>query len=386
MDQPDPQRMRQDLATLVAYDTQNPPGHEAEAARFVGDRMAEVGLVVSRDEYGPGRVNVVGRLENGPGPVFAFNTHIDVVPFGDGWTSDPLVLTERDGRYFGRGTVDCKGPLAAMLEAIRMLAGHRDAWSGTLLGVFVADEEVASAGARRFAARGPRVDFAVVGEPTANRVVIAHKGSMRPLVRVSGVTAHSSTPDLGENAIYAAARLIGMVEDFHRDVVRHRTHPLVGSASLTITRCGAGVADNVVPDRCDLLLDRRLVPGEDEAAAKAEIEALLAEARTRHGVRAEVLEYRPTTGGATEIAADRPIVTAALAASVRHGAADGGPMGFQGACDLVHFRSIGADGVVIGPGDLAVAHKPDEFVPIDAFVRSSLIYRDVALAMLGGPR
>jgi acetylornithine deacetylase/succinyl-diaminopimelate desuccinylase len=61
-------------------------------------------------------------------------------------------------------------------------------------------------------------------------------------------------------------------------------------------------------------------------------------------------------------------------------------MGFQGACDLVHFRSIGADGVVIGPGDLAVAHKPDEFVPIDAFVRSSLIYRDVALAMLGGPR
>jgi acetylornithine deacetylase/succinyl-diaminopimelate desuccinylase-like protein len=383
---PDVERMRRDLAALVALDTQNPPGREAEAAGFVAALLAAEGLAVELDEYKPGRVNVIGRLSNGPGPVFAFNTHMDVVPVGGGWSGDPLRLAARDGRYYGRGTCDCKGPLAAMVEAIRMLVADRASWSGTLLAVFVADEEVASEGARRFAASRPAIDFAVVGEPTSNQVVIAHKGSLRPLVRVEGRMAHSSTPDLGENAIYGAARIVPMVEAFHRDVVRHRTHPLVGAASLTITRCIAGVADNVVPDRCDLLLDRRMVPGEDEGAARAEIEALVASAHDRLGVRASVAEYRPTTGGATEIAADRPIVRAALAASVRHGAAETGPIGFQGACDLVHFRGIGADGLVTGPGDLAVAHKPDEFVPVDEFERSSLIYRDIALAMLGSAR
>ncbi len=210
--------------------------------------------------------------------MFAFNTHMDVVPVGGGWSGDPLRLAAREGRYYGRGTCDCKGPLAAMVEAIRMLVADRTSWSGTLLAVFVADEEVASEGARRFAASRPAIDYAVVGEPTSNQVVIAHKGSLRPLVRVEGTMAHSSTPDLGENAIYGAARFVPLVEAFHRDVVRHRTHPLVGAASLTITRCTAGVADNVVPDRCDLLLDRRMVPGEDEGAVRAEIEALVASA------------------------------------------------------------------------------------------------------------
>jgi acetylornithine deacetylase/succinyl-diaminopimelate desuccinylase-like protein len=250
-----------------------------------------------------------------------------------------------------------------------------------VLGVFVADEEVASEGARHYAAARPKIDYAVIGEPTSNGTVVAHKGSLRPLVRVHGVSAHSGTPDEGKNAIYSAARFITLVEEHHR-TVRQRRHPLVGAASLTITRALAGVADNVLPDRCDLLLDRRMVPGEDEAAVKADLSGLLARAATQFGVQAEILEYRPTTGGATATALDEPIVHASLAAGKRHGAKVTEPQGFQGACDLVHFRSVGAKGTVIGPGSLALAHKPDEFVPVDEFVNASLIYRDVALDML----
>ena len=201
-----------------------------------------------------------------------------------------------------------------------MLAGCRDRWSGTLLAVFVGDEEVASAGARHYAASKPEIDFAVVGEPTSNGTVIAHKGSLRPLVRVNGVAAHSGTPDLGDNAIYRAARLIGLIEEHHANIVRRRSHPLVGAASLTVTRIRGGVADNVVPDRVELLLDRRMVPGETEAEAMAEIEALLRTARDRFGVKAEVVEYRQTTGGASQTAADEAIVQASLAACRRHGA------------------------------------------------------------------
>ncbi len=379
---PDVTRMKRELAELVAIDTQNPPGHEARAAQFLRGLLMTDGFEVALQEYKPARVNVVARLENGAGPVFAFNTHMDVVPAGDGWSSDPFVLKEMDGRLYGRGACDCKGPLAAMLEAMRMLAAERAAWSGTLLGVFVADEEIASDGARFYASSAPKIDAAVVGEPTSNATFTAHKGSLRPVVRVHGVSAHSGTPHLGENAIYRAGEFLRLVAEHHEKVVRHRTHPLVGAASLTVTRMNGGHADNVLPAACDLVLDRRMVPGEDEEAVKREIGDLLALARERFGVRAEIVGYRATTGTATETALDAAIVQASLAASRAHGVAKPGPFGFQGGCDLVHFRSIGAQGTVIGPGDLAVAHKPDEFVPVDEFVTASLIYRDVAKAML----
>lgn len=379
---PDASRMKRELAELVAIDTQNPPGFEAEAARYVAARLSEMDLEVALDEYKPGRVNVEARLLNGPGPVFAFNTHMDTVPAEDGWSSDPFTLTERDGKLFGRGACDCKGPLASMLEAVRMLAGHRDAWSGTLLAIFVADEEIASEGAKHYAAKRPAIDFAVVGEPTSNTIYSAHKGSLRPLVRVLGVPAHSGTPHLGENAVLRAGQLLAMVADEHEARVRLRTHPLVGEASLTVTRIQGGHADNVLPGACEMLLDRRMVPGESEDAVKSEIADLLARANERFGLRAEILAWKPTTGGSTETAADRPIVQKSLASARTHGVSDPGPFGFQGGCDLVHFRSTGAEGVVIGPGSLSVAHKADEFVPVDEFVTSSLIYRDTAIAML----
>jgi acetylornithine deacetylase/succinyl-diaminopimelate desuccinylase len=374
--------MKSDLARLVALRTENPPGREIEAAEFLADLFRQGGFSAEIDQYKSGRANVIAKLENGSGPVFAFNTHMDVVPAGEGWSGDPFRLRERDGKLFGRGACDAKGPLAAMVEAMRLLKDERASWRGTLLGVFVGDEEVASEGAKIFAATRPKVDFAVIGEPTSNSTVIAHKGSLRPWVRIHGVPAHSGTPDDGENAIYKAGRFVAMVEASHHDVIRNRTHPLVGGASLTITRVVAGTADNVLPDRCDLLLDRRMVPGEDENAVKAELLDLLARAAAEAGVRAEIVEYKPTTGGATETAASHPVVIASLAASQRHGAKTTAPQGFQGGCDLVHFRTMGAQGTVIGPGSLVLAHKPDEFVPIDEFLAASLIYRDVARDML----
>jgi acetylornithine deacetylase/succinyl-diaminopimelate desuccinylase family protein len=376
--------MKRELCELVAFDTQNPPGRETDAAGFLRDRLHDAGFEVSLTEYKPGRVNVIARLTNGEGATFALNTHMDVVPVGDGWASDPLVLREEGGRLYGRGTCDCKGPLASMLEALRMLARERASWRGTLLGIFVADEEIASEGAKFYAASKPKIDNAVIGEPTGNATFTAHKGSLRPVVRVHGIAAHSGTPHLGDNAIYRAGRLLELIAEYHEREVQKRSHPLVGNASLTVTRINGGHADNIVPALCDVLLDRRMIPGEDEETAKREIGELVVVAKERFGVRAEIVGYHATTGGPTETSIDEPIVQASLAACRMHGKGDAGPFGFQGGCDLVHFRSIGAKGTVIGPGSLTVAHKPDEFVPVDEFIASSLIYRDVARAMLGG--
>lgn len=379
---PDIARMKRELAEIIAIPSENPPGGEAAVAAYVERLLKAEGFAVSVTEYKPGRFNVEARLENGPGPVFAFNTHMDTVPAGEGWTSNAFTLRETDGKLFGRGACDCKGPLIAMIEAMRMLVADRTAWSGTLLGVFVGDEEIASEGAKYYASTRPKIDFAVVGEPTSNTTYSAHKGSLRPVVRVHGVVAHSGTPHLGDNAIYRAGQLLTLVEAYHNEVVRTRTHPLVGEASLTVTRISGGHADNVLPGSCDILLDRRMVPGENEDVVKQEFAGLLKDAYDRFDVKAEIVDYKATTGSATETAGDQPIVVASLEACRENGTTDPGPFGFQGGCDLVHFRSLGAQGTVIGPGSLSVAHKPDEFVPLDEFVTCSVIYRDVARKML----
>ena len=119
---PDIARMKRELAELIAIRTENPPGREADAAVYVRDMLLSAGFAVDITEYKPGRFNVEARLDNGPGPVFAFNTHMDTVPAGDGWSSDPFTLREADGKLYGRGACDCKGPLIAMVEAMRMLA------------------------------------------------------------------------------------------------------------------------------------------------------------------------------------------------------------------------------------------------------------------------
>ena len=374
-------RLLTTLERLVGFDTQNPPGaQEAECAGWVAQTLRSFGFVVTVDLFEEGRANVIARLENGAGPCFAFNTHMDVVPAGEGWTGDPFRLRESGGMLFARGACDAKGALASMLEALALLAANRAGWRGTLMGVFVADEEASSRGAKRYAATQPSIDLVVVGEPSGNAPIVAHKGSLRPFVRVMGRTAHSGTPDLGLNAIYQAGRLMPLITALHEGL-RAAPHPLVGPGSLTITRAIAGCADNVVPDACDLLLDRRLIPSETEEAALAAIKAMLANAASV-GIDTEILALRPTTGGAAESPIAHPIVQAALAAGGTHGVHDPRPIGFQGACDFVHFRDAGAQGVVLGPGDLTVAHKPDEFVPRVELEAAALIYRDIALSML----
>ncbi len=379
---PDAARMKRELGELVAINSENPPGGEGAVAQWARERLALLGFEVELIEYAPARFNVEARLVNGPGPVFAFNTHMDTVPAGDGWTSDAFTLAERDGRLYGRGSCDCKGPLAAMIEAARMLVAERQAWSGTLMAVFTGDEEVASAGARHYAASRPGIDAVVVGEPTGNACFSAHKGSFRPVVRITGRPAHSGSPHLGDNAIFRAGQLIPLLAAFHDDVLARRSHSLVGNPSLTVTRIKGGHADNVIPAECELLLDRRLIPGETDASAEAEIRALLADAERTHGIRAEIVGYHATTGGATDTPETAPVVQAAVAACRAAGVAEAGPFGFQGACDLVHFIEAGAEGVVIGAGDIRVAHRPDEFVPADEFVASAAIYADIARRIL----
>ena len=115
---------------LVSFPSENPPGREAEVALYLGDAMRVMGFDVQTPEVAPGRRNVVARFDNGDGPTLAFNSHLDVVPAGGGWSSDPFRLTERDGRLYGRGACDAKGSITAMVEAMMLLKAARDPMAG----------------------------------------------------------------------------------------------------------------------------------------------------------------------------------------------------------------------------------------------------------------
>ena len=378
---PEPGELTSLLAELVSINTENPPGREVEAAQWARQQMERMGCQVSIGNVAPGRVNAIGIFENGTGPVFAFNTHLDVVPAGEGWTSDPFKLREDNGQLFARGACDAKGPLVSMLNAMQQMIQAAHQWSGTLMGVFVADEEVASIGARHYVKSAPHIDFCVIGEPTSCTTVAAHKGSMRPIAKIHGTTAHSGTPDLGVNAILKMGPLFDEVEREH-ERIKSRHHNLVGSPSLTVTRVAGGHADNVVPDSAELMLDRRMIPGENVDEVKDEINELVARAAKIAETHMEIVDYKPTTGGATATDLAHPIVMAAQRACSHHHGRNTEVSGFQGGCDLVHFRAVGAQGIVLGPGSLEVAHKPDEFVPVYELVLAAKIYRDIAFGLM----
>jgi succinyl-diaminopimelate desuccinylase len=377
---PDMARLAALLEKLVAIDTQNPPGRETEAAALLAAELEAIGFAPQVQFIAEGRANVVGRIDNGVGPRFAFNSHMDTVPVGSGWTGNPFHLTERDGKLFGRGACDAKGPVVAMAEAGRLLALQRDLWRGTLIMMFVADEEINGGGSRALAKQDPVPDLIVIGEPTNNAVFAAHKGCLRPLIRTKGKAAHSGRPELGVNAILAASHLTSIFDERDREL-RALHHPLVGHASLSVTRIAGGIGDNVIPESCEMVLDRRLLPGETLDAALDDLHALLDRAKRDHSVEAEIAAIR-TKAGSTETALDDPLVRSAVAISRAHGVTFPQPGGLTGGCDLVHFHDVGSVGIVLGPGSLDVAHQPDEYVPKDDLTRAALIYRDIAVAMM----
>ncbi|MHA1549252.1 MAG: M20 family metallopeptidase [Alphaproteobacteria bacterium] len=368
------------LEHLVAFETANPPGNEREAAQFLGHTLGQHGFSIELQDVGSeSRANIIARLENGPGPALAFCSHLDVVPAGAGWSTDPFRLVEKDGRYFGRGACDAKGAVAAMSEGMMALAGRKTEWSGTLIGVFVADEEILAQGARDYVARNPRIDYVVVGEPTDNRIASAHKGCVRPHVRIHGREAHSGEPERGLNAIALASRFIGQVETLHADLIK-KSHPLVGTPAITVTRMNGGTADNVVPANCDIVIDRRVLPGERMGDVHREFTEFLDKAAADIGFEAEILGYR-SDAGPSETPASSPLVQTALTVCRANGLAAEGPKGFTGGCDLVHFRGICGEGIILGPGSLQVAHKPNEFVPISELDTACQLYENIAHAM-----
>ncbi len=371
------------LVELIRLPSQNPGDGEATVAAYVAERCRQLGLEVETPEAAPGRPNVVAWLRGRQrAPAVALNTHLDTVPISDGWTVDPFAGEVRDGRVWGIGAGDAKGQIVAMLGAIEAVVAAGGRLQGDLVFTAVADEELGSLGARAVV-QALAVDYAVIGEPTRLRVAIAHRGSLRPRIVVRGRSAHSSTPRLGVNAIYKMRKLLAALEAYCEGLDA-RAHPLIGPPSGAVTLITGGHKESAVPDRCEIVLDRRMVPGERQDEVVADLEALLARlAREDPELRVAIEGYLPTSGPPSETPRDARLVGLAVAAVGEVTGTPGEVYGAGFGCDMTHFRSLGAEAVILGPGDIDRAHKADEYIELAELEAGRQVYLALLRRLLG---
>lgn len=361
------------LEELVRIESVNPAmggSGERTIAEFLAGVLRDLGLEVATHEVLPGRPNVVGTLPGRTNTAVLLEAHIDTVALPEGG----LPVRRVGDRLIGRGACDTKGSGAAMVGALAALAADGDD-RPTVIFAGAMDEEVAMLGSRALLDQLPPVHGAVIGEPTSLAPVRVHNGLARFRVVARGRSAHSSRADLGVNAISAAARAVVTLDEL-LPRLRERAHPLTGPALLTAGVVKGGVAPNVVPDRCEILLDRRLAPGERSEEVMAEIDELLEGLRGRGDdvSRDEPYILLP----AVETPANHPLIEAAEAAVAdvlgRREVAGGVPYGTDGS-NLSGLGGIPC--VVLGPGSIDQAHSEDEWVPIHEVEQAVAIYAEL---------
>ncbi|MGD9329973.1 MAG: M20 family metallopeptidase [Desulfobacterales bacterium] len=352
---------------LVQFETINPPGREAACARFLEELLREAGFHVRGHAFDAERTSLVVR---GPGatdrPPIVMSGHLDTVPLGEAsWTRDPLGGIISGDRLFGRGSSDMKSGVAAMVAAACIVGPHPD-----LCLVLTAGEENGCQGAQYLVDQGllpAPIGALVVGEPTSNIPLVGHKGVLWLEIEVTGQTAHGSAPELGDNAVIKAARLIENLEGLK---LENQPHPVLGAFSLNVGTIRGGQNINSVPDRAVIGLDIRTVPG----MTHAEIVAAVA----RCGEDTMRITVLTDMAGVATDPSHVWIREVFRVVAARTGI----PPAPQGAAYFTDAAALHAVGpppptVILGPGEPDQAHQTDEYVRLPRIHEAVAIYTDL---------
>lgn len=369
----DRDRLTERLQRMVATPSENPPGNEAAVAELVSSYCSELDLDVSLYECEPARPSIVARWSSGGDRTVGYCSHIDVVPAGDPglWNGEPFAASIEGDVMHGRGACDAKGPIAAALEAVTALKSAGARFDGTLELELVSDEETMGFKGAGYLVEeriiGP--DVAIVGEPTSLRVVHAQRGACWIRITTRGVAAHGSAPERGVSAIRHTAEITQRLEETLPDI----THPVLGGPSINVGTISGGAKVNIVPAGCVIEVDRRSLPSESSDDVLASIHAAVDRARDRFpelDATVDLLFYAPPF----EIAPEAELVRSCSEAVSEATGTPAGLVGFRGASDARFLAESGADVVLLGPGDIALAHTARELVDLREVEAAALAY------------
>jgi succinyl-diaminopimelate desuccinylase len=362
---------------LLAFNTINPPGMERACARHLGALLEGAGFRVAYHEFAEGRTSLIAQVGGGAAkaPV-CFTGHIDTVPLGHAhWVHDAFAGEVDGDRLYGRGSTDMKGGIAAIVAAAVELAPKLAHTPGVTL-VITAGEEIGCEGAKFLADRKllERAGAIVIAEPTGNYPYVGHKGLAWFEVETTGVTAHGSMPEVGDNAIVKMARVIGDLEHFRFPV---ESHAVMGKPTLNIGTIRGGLNTNSVPDEARITVDTRTVPGIDHVHLCESLGALLAPrgARVRKIVDTAALYTDPANEWVQEVfAACTPFLDGRPTPKTITFSTDGSDLkrGFGG-----------PPAVILGPGEPKLAHQTDEWCSISRIDQSVDLFRTLMLRWCG---
>lgn len=393
------------LSDLIRLPSVNPMGRDVQGDEYFEYRVTaylealfdRLELRHRRQTIGPKQDNIVAILP-GVSPqgkhtkTLLFEAHQDTVPV-DGMTIPPWDAEIRDGRVFGRGACDIKGGMACMLTAISRLAEQNPDSRPTIVMACSVNEEYGTRGAsqiprmwldedERFLAHEP--DAAIVTEPTELNVVVAHKGTVRWRCRTSGVAAHSSRPDQGDNAIYRMAAVVKALEKYANDILPGAAHhPRLGQPTLSVGLISGGSSVNIVPDHCTIEIDRRVLPNEDPATAYEQVRTYL---RDQLGERFPIEHESPYQQAHGLTDNNNASLAELLSVTIRDLGGPGRCEGVPYGTDAPAFATANIPTVVFGPGSIDQAHTRDEWIRIDQLHAAVDILCEFALRFHGQDR
>lgn len=349
-------------------------------AEYFADHGFDCRVDAWEDEAGVTRANFLAHLKSsGKKPSLLFASHLDVVPPGDSpWSTDPFDPAETDGRIYGRGSTDMKGPMVAAAAAIIDCAESGVELKGDIIFAATAGEETDSCGIKRFVKdfqrQGQPTAGIIIPEPTDFKAVIAHRGMLWLEITTAGKTAHSSMPHLGVNALSKMMKLLNRLENFQPAFT---AHPQLGEPSMSINMIQGGNAVNVVPDSCSVTVDIRTVPGQLHADITGQLESICEELNGQDPeFHAEVKILR--TVEALEGDADCEFIKdICLAGGIDKTSA----VGYT--TDGPFLSPLGVPIVIFGPGQSSICHKPDEYIEIADLETGRASFKKMITSILG---
>lgn len=364
-----PVELLQQLVRIPSVNPDNPAGtdHTGEQvlAEYLAGWLTGLGATVTLEEIKPGRPNLIARFAPRDGrPRILLGPHLDTVGVG-GMTLDPFAAEIRDGRLWGRGASDTKGPMAAMLWGLHQHAPHLSEAPVAVDFVAFMGEESGQWGSKDFAKKyATEYQFAIVGEPTSLDIVHTTKGSLWATLRATGKAAHSSQPERGDNAALKLARALDGLERDLTPRLATFTHPVLGRSTFNVGVIRGGSRPNIVPDLAEAEIDIRITPALRDAGGAL---ALLRETLGRLALPLEIV--RPHENPPMELDATHPWIERLRA--VRPACQ---PVGAPWFSDAAHLSNAGLPSVCLGPGSIDQAHTCDEFIELAALEEGAAFF------------
>ena len=378
-------KIASDLIRIPSYShTEN---QEKGVAEYIYNLLKNENIPVELKEVLKGRFNVTAIIKGeGNGKSLMLSGHLDTVPPYD--MENPFAPVLKEGVIYGRGACDMKGPVSAMLLSLIALKRSGISLKGDVLFTGVIDEEEKGKGAEYIVKNGPFTDGAIIGEPTDMKIAVGHKGLEWIKVKVMGKKVHGGRMDEGINAIVMASKLIDKIYDEYVPKLKERHHEILGKPAINIGKISGGDQPSTVPGECILEIDRRWIPSESREQVYEELNQIIEELKAEvKGFYAEIydmfendklLSHKPFYTDK-----DDPLVKAskkALSLSERETDETVFPA-WSDAGTIAAYTKTKC--IVMGPGDLALAHGKEESIPIKEIVDAAGIYTNIILEYCG---